>query len=100
MQYGPDPSSIYPNENIKSICYIKNLITRRCSFVGDCTCYDEINGAEQFEEQARHHYVFMGYKLTIGKFCALAGGIGFRMNGATHRMRTLTTYPFNSMGLR
>ncbi|GEM_PF-5389133 len=27
MQYGPDPNAIYPNEEIKNICYIKNVIT-------------------------------------------------------------------------
>ena len=37
MQYGPDPSSIYPNENIKSICYINNLITRPNIIVGEYT---------------------------------------------------------------
>lgn len=41
MQYGPDPSSIYPNENIKSICYIRNLITRPNIIVGDYTYYDD-----------------------------------------------------------
>ena len=56
MQYGPDPSSIYPNENIKSICYIKNLITRPNIIVGDYTYYDDINGAERFEEHVTHRY--------------------------------------------
>lgn len=23
MQYGPDPNAIYPNEAVKSVCYIK-----------------------------------------------------------------------------
>jgi len=26
MQYGPDPNAIYPNEAIKSVCYIKNVV--------------------------------------------------------------------------
>ena len=28
MQYGPDPNAVYPNEAIKSVCFIKNIITR------------------------------------------------------------------------
>ena len=44
MQYGPDPNSIYPNEKIKSVCYIKNVITRPNIIVGDYTYYDDING--------------------------------------------------------
>ena len=40
----------------------------------------------------------MGDKLIIGKFCAIAQGIEFIMNGANHRMNSVTTYPFNIMG--
>ncbi|MDL2294296.1 CatB-related O-acetyltransferase, partial [Ruminococcaceae bacterium OttesenSCG-928-D13] len=43
-------------------------------------------------------YEFLGDKLIIGKFCAIAGGIQFVMNGANHRMNSVTTYPFNIMG--
>lgn len=25
---GPDPNSIYPNENVRQVVYIKNVITR------------------------------------------------------------------------
>ena len=41
---------------------------------------------------------FLGDKLIIGKFCAIAKGIEFVMNGANHRMCSVTTYPFNIMG--
>lgn len=98
MQYGPDPNAIYPNEAIKSICYIKNVVTRSNIVVGDYTYYDDINGAEKFEERVTHHYEFIGDKLIIGKFCAIAKGIEFVMNGANHRMYSVTTYPFNIMG--
>lgn len=97
MQYGPNPNSIYPNEAIKSVCYIKNVITRPNIIVGDYTYYDDINGAEKFEEHVTHHYEFLGDKLVIGKFCAIAKGIEFVMNGANHRMCSVTTYPFNIM---
>lgn len=98
MQYGPDPNSVYPNEKIKSVCYIKNVITRPNIIVGDYTYYDDVDGAEKFEEHVTHHYEFLGDKLIIGKFCAIAKGIEFVMNGANHRMCSVTTYPFNSMG--
>ncbi len=98
MQYGPDPNAIYPNENIKSVCFIKNVITRPNILVGAYTYYDDINGAERFEEHVTHHYEFLGDKLIIGKFCAFAKGIEFVMNGANHRMCSVTTYPFNIMG--
>lgn len=56
MKYGPDPNLLYPNENIKSVCFIKNVITRPNIMVGDYTYYDDINGAEKFEEHVTHHY--------------------------------------------
>lgn len=95
---GPDPNKIYPNENIKQIVYIKNVITRPNIIVGDYTYYDDVNGAEKFEEHVTHHYDFLGDKLIIGKFCAIAKGIEFVMNGANHRMKSVSTYPFNIMG--
>ena len=95
---GPDPSKIYPNENLKQIVYVKNVITRPNIIVGDYTYYDDINGAEKFEEHVTHHYEFLGDKLIIGKFCAIAKGIEFVMNGANHRMKSISTYPFNIMG--
>ena len=98
MQYGPNPNAIYPNEAIKSVCFIKNIITRPNIIVGEYSYYDDINGAERFEEHVTHHYEFLGDKLIIGKFCAIAKGIEFVMNGANHRMCSVTTYPFNIMG--
>ena len=95
---GPNPASIYPNEHIRQIVYIKNVITRPNILVGDYTYYDDVNGAEKFEEHVTHHYEFLGDRLIIGKFCAIAKGIEFVMNGANHRMCSPTTYPFNIMG--
>lgn len=98
MQYGPNPNAIYPNEAIKSVCFIKNTITRPNIIVGEYSYYDDANGAEKFEEHVTHHYEFIGDKLIIGKFCAIAKGVEFVMNGANHRMKNVTTYPFNIMG--
>lgn len=66
--------------------------------MGDYTYYDDIGGAERFEDHVTHHYEFLGDKLIIGKFCAIAKGIEFVMNGANYRMNSVTTYPFNLMG--
>lgn len=98
MQCGPNANDIHPNEKINGICYIKNVITRPNISVGDYTYYDDINGAENFESHVTHHYEFLGDRLIIGKFCAIAKGIEFIMNGANHRMCSVTTYPFNIMG--
>ena len=98
MPYGPDPNKKFPNEAIRSLCFIKNVITRPNILVGDYTYYEDPDGPERFEEHVTHHYEILGDKLIIGKFCAIAKGIEFVMNGANHRMNSVTTYPFNILG--
>ena len=95
---GPNPNEIFPNPKIPSLCFIKNVIKNPNIIVGEYTYYDDINGAENFESHVMHHYDFIGDKLIIGKFCAIAKGIEFIMNGANHRINSITTYPFNIMG--
>lgn len=95
---GPNPNDIYPNPNIKQVCFIKNVVKNPNIIIGEYTYYDDINGAADFESHVTHHYDFIGDKLIIGKFCAIAKGVEFVMNGANHRMNAATTYPFNIMG--
>lgn len=98
MRCGPDPDKVFSNENIRSLCFIKNVITRPNIIVGDYTYYDDDGGAEDFEKHVTHHYEIIGDKLIIGKFCAIGKGVEFIMNGANHRMNSASTYPFNIMG--
>ena len=95
---GPNPNVVFPNPKIPSLCFIKNVVKNPNIIVGEYTYYDDINGAENFESHVTHHYDFIGDKLIIGKFCAIAKGIEFIMNGANHRINSITTYPFNIMG--
>src|SRR5690606_1055265 len=37
-------------------------------------------------------------RLVIGRFCALATGVRFIMNGANHALGGFSTYPFNIFG--
>lgn len=98
MQFGPDKNRVFPNEKLKELCFVKNTITRKNIIVGDFTYYDDKNGADKFEEYVTHHYDFIGDKLIIGKFCSIASGIEFVMNGANHNMSGFSTYPFNIFG--
>ena len=95
---GPDPNAVYPNPQIRQVVYIKNVITNPNIIVGEYTYYDDVNGAERFEDHVTHHYPFIGDRLIIGKFCAIGKDVEFVMNGANHRMNSVTTYPFNIMG--
>ena len=94
----PDPDSAFPNPKIPSLCFIKNVVKNPRIIIGDYTYYDDVDGADQFEKHVTHFYDFIGDKLIIGKFCAIAKGIEFVMNGANHRMDGVTTYPFYIMG--
>lgn len=98
MKRFPDKDKIFPNPDIPSLCYIKNVVKNPRIIVGDYTYYDDDTGAEKFEQHVTHHYPFVGDKLIIGKFCAIAKGVEFVMNGANHRMGCATTYPFYIMG--
>ncbi len=80
------------------MCFIRNVVKNPNIVIGEYTYYDDPDGAEDFERHVTHHYPFLGDKLIIGKFCAIAKGIEFVMNGANHRMNSVTTYPFNIMG--
>ncbi len=41
---------------------------------------------------------FIGDRLIIGKFCQIASGARFIMNGANHAMNGISTYPFEVFG--
>ena len=90
-----DIKPIYPNSKFKSFCYIKSVVTNPNIIVGDYSYYDDNKeGPESFEKHVTHFYPFMGDKLVIGKFCCIAKGVEFIMNGANHMMDCLTAYPF------
>ena len=86
---------VYPNSQFKTFCYINSVVTNPNIIVGDYSYYDDnIDGPESFEKHVTHHYDFMGDKLIIGRYCAIARGVEFVMNGANHMLDCLTTYPF------
>ncbi len=95
---GSNEKDIIPNENIPSLCFIKNVVKNPSIIIGEYTYYNDPNGAKDFEKHVTRHYDFIGDKLIIGKFCAIAQGIEFIMNGANHQMDCISTYPFYIMG--
>lgn len=87
--------AIYPNAKFKSFCYIKSVVTNPNIIVGDYSYYDDNEeGPESFEKHVTHHYSFIGDKLIIGKFCSIAKGVEFVMNGANHMLDCYSAYPF------
>ena len=80
------------------VCFIKNTIRNPNILVGDFTYYDDPEDAEGFERNVLYHFPFIGDRLIIGKFCALARGVKFIMNGANHKMFGIFIYPFYIFG--
>ena len=76
----PSPNEAFPNPNLPRLCFIKNVIKNPRIIIGDYTYYDDPDGADQFEKHVTHFYDFIGDKLIIGKFCAIAKGVEFVMN--------------------
>ncbi len=65
--------------------------------VGDYSYYDDPVGPEKFVGRCvRYHFDFVGDKLIIGKFVAIATGAQFMMSGANHAMDGFSTFPFGA----
>nr|WP_008316512.1 CatB-related O-acetyltransferase [Leptolyngbya sp. PCC 6406] len=98
MAYGPSPQTRYPIVGQTRLVYLKTIITNPNIIVGDYTYYDDFENPENFERNVLYHFDFVGDKLIIGKFCAIASDVKFIMNGGNHRTDWFTNYPFPVFG--
>lgn len=92
--FGPDPETKHPLDGFPQVCFIKNTVSNPNISIGEFTYYDDPENSEDFERNVLYHFPFIGDKLIIGKFCALARGTKFIMNGANHQISGISTYPF------
>lgn len=95
---GPDPLNKHPMEGFPQVCFIKNTVTNPNIIIGDFTYYDDPEDSEDFERNVLYHFPFIGDRLVIGKFCAIAKGVQFIMNGANHKLSGFSTFPFYIFG--
>lgn len=86
----PNPNTVFPIKGIDTLTYVKPTVKNPNIIVGDFTYFGDVD----FESHVTHHYDFNGDKLIIGKFCQIAQGVNFVMNGANHQMNAVSTYPF------
>jgi len=96
--YGANPKDKHPMKGFPQICFIQNTVSNPNIIIGDYTYYDDPEDSENFERNVLYHFPFIGDQLIIGKFCALARGIKFIMNGANHKLDGFSTYPFQIFG--
>ncbi|PWK78708.1 virginiamycin A acetyltransferase [Mucilaginibacter oryzae] len=97
-QHGPDAAVVHPLAAYKNLVFLKNIITRPNIIVGDYTYYDDHNDPFNFEKNVLYHFDFLNDKLVIGRFCAIASGVKFIMNGANHEVKPISTFPFAIFG--
>lgn len=95
MSAGPDPLTPHPMPGHPRVGFLKAFVTRPNIVVGDYSYYDDPDGPEHFQDRnVLYHFEFTGDRLVIGRFCALAAGVRFIMNGANHALDGFSTYPF------
>ena len=89
----PNPNAVHPIAGYDKEIYVKPTIKNPNIIVGDFTYIAD----SEFESHVTHHYDFIGDKLIIGKFCQIAAGVEFVMNGANHQMNAVSTFPFYTL---
>ena len=89
----PNPNTVHPIAGYDKEIYVKPTIKNPNIIVGDFTYIAD----SEFESHVTHHYDFVGDKLIIGKFCQIAAGVEFVMNGANHQMNAVSTFPFYTL---
>ncbi len=95
----PDPASRHPVPGHPRVVFLKAVVDAPNVEVGDYSYYDDPVEPERFLEKCvLHHYDFMGDRLRIGRYTAIAAGATFIMNGANHAMAGFSTYPFPIFG--
>ncbi|NVO85813.1 CatB-related O-acetyltransferase [Hymenobacter terrestris] len=95
---GPDPATLYPLPHHRRLVFLRNFITRPNIEVGDYTYYDDFDDPANFERNVLYYFDFTGDRLIIGRFCALASGVKFIMNGGNHETAPVSTFPFAIFG--
>jgi virginiamycin A acetyltransferase len=90
----PDKNTLFPLTHYNKLCFLKNLVTNPNIIVGDYTYYDDFEDVRNFESNVKYHFDFIGDKLIIGKFCMIASGATFIMNGGNHLADAISAYPF------
>ena len=94
----PNKEIKFPLENYERLCFLKNIISNPNIIVGDYTYYDDFENVKNFEKNVKYLFDFNGDRLIIGKFCMIASGVTFIMNGANHLTDSISSYPFAIFG--
>lgn len=93
MKIRPDPNTVHPISGYENEIYVRPTLKNPNICVGEFTYIAD----SDFESHVTHLYDWNGDRLIIGKFCQIAAGVEFVMNGANHQMNAVTTFPFYTL---
>ena len=85
--------TVHPIAGYDKEIYVKPTLKNPNIIVGDFTYIAD----SEFESHVTHLYPWNNDKLVIGKFCQIAAGVEFVMNGANHQMNAVSTFPFYTL---
>ena len=94
----PDARQRYPLPGETSLVFLNTIVSNPQIEIGDFTYYHDFDDPLGFERNVRYLFPFENDRLIIGRFCAIAHGATFVMNGGNHRTDGLSTYPFGIFG--
>lgn len=89
----PNPMTVHPIAGYDKEIYVKPTLKNPNIIVGDFTYIAD----SEFESHVTHLYPWNNDKLVIGKFCQIAAGVEFVMNGANHQMNAVSSFPFYTL---
>lgn len=96
---GPDPNATFPMPEYPQVCFLRAIVTRPNIVVGEYSYCHSFGDPTRFEdERVLYHFAELGDRLIIGRYCAIAHGATFIMNGANHKLSGISTYPFFKFG--
>lgn len=98
MPVGPDPLARHPIPSAPSMVFLKAVVSNPQIEVGDYSYFHSFDDPAEFERNVLYAFPFVGDRLVIGKFCSIASGAAFMLNGGNHHTETLSSFPFGIFG--
>ncbi|WP_421787382.1 CatB-related O-acetyltransferase [Hyphobacterium sp.] len=93
------PDLLHPVEAAPSIVFLKPLLEDHPKAeAGDYSYFHSFDDPEAFADNIKYAFDFIDDRLVIGKFCSIAHGASFVLNGGNHFADRLSTYPFPIFG--
>ena len=94
-----NPDTLHPLPDQASMAYLKPLVADHPKVeAGDFSYIHSFDDPNTFPEQVKYAFDFIDDKLIIGKFCSIAHGATFILNGGNHFADRLSSYPFPIFG--